>query len=114
MTVVHQARQPGPGAAMRRMIAEFDPAETDTRLEAFRAISPLLDAMPGFCRSSVFLDRARGRAVLGVIYTDHEALRASRTAGAGVREQVGQRAGAPLALRSLEEFDVTLYEAPAA
>ena len=47
VTVVHQARQPGPGAAMRRMIAEFDPAETDTRLEAFRAISPLLDAMPG-------------------------------------------------------------------
>lgn len=114
VAVVHQSREPGPTAVMRRMIAEFDPAETDARIEALRAISPMLDAMAGFCRSTVFLDRARGRVVIGAIYTDRPALEASRAAGAGAREQAGRRAGAPLALRSLEEFDVALYEVPAA
>ena len=114
VALVHQYRQPGPGATMRRMIVEFDPSETDSRMEALRALNPILDAMPGFCRASVFLDRARGRAVIGAIFADRVALEASRATAAGARERAGQQAGTPMAMRSLEEFDVALYEAPAA
>ncbi|MFC5139681.1 hypothetical protein ACFPK1_15680 [Actinomycetospora rhizophila] len=114
VALAHQVREPGPGSAMRRLVVEFDPSESDVRIEAFRAVTPSLDAIPGFCRSTLFIDRARGRAVVGSIYADRAALVAARSATAGVRERAGQHAGAPLAVRSLEEFDTVFYGAPSA
>ena len=108
---VHQARRPEAGAATRLLRLEFDPATTDQFTEAFRGITGKLDPVPGFCRAVQFVDRQRGRAVIALTYADRAALAASRSAAAGLRAEVNQKAQA-VATRSLEELDLILFDAP--
>lgn len=114
VAATHHVREPAPGAASRRMVMEFDPAETDRLVAFFNDIAPMLGSIPGFCRATVFVDRARGRSVLGTVYTDRESLTASRSAAAALRAEVAQKAAQPPAARSLEEFEVVLFEGPPA
>jgi hypothetical protein len=90
---------------------EFDPDTTDRFTEAFRGITGQLDPVPGFCRAVQLVDRRRGRAVVALTYADRAALAGSRSAGAGLRAEVNQKAPA-VATRSLEELDVILFDAP--
>lgn len=113
VAVAQVSRRPGPGAAMRRTMLEYDPADTDRLIETLRAVTPKLDPVPGFCRSTAFVDRTRGRCVIGVVYADREALSASRSPAAALRGEVTQAGGSTVARTvCLEEFDVMLFEAP--
>jgi hypothetical protein len=89
---------------------EFDPATGGEPLvKMFQETGlPKLQAIDGFAGATLFLDRAAGRASVGVLYRDRAALAASRGPQSAVRgESLGQ---VQVTLRSMEEFDVVLLE----
>ncbi|WP_035849274.1 antibiotic biosynthesis monooxygenase [Kitasatospora azatica] len=102
---VRPATLPQPGAGFRMGRLEFDPSDADLLVETFRSTAlPRFQAIPGFLGSSLFIDRAKGRATVGVVYTDRNTLAASRAAQSQARGEA--IAKARFTLRSLEEFDV--------
>jgi heme-degrading monooxygenase HmoA len=106
---VHRVRDSGEGAAMRRHVLEHEAADADRLIEAFNSRAADRESVPGFCRATVFVDRSRGRSVIGLIYADREALIGSRSVSAEVRADLSRQFEG-LSLRSLEEFDVVLTE----
>ncbi len=95
--------QPGAGFRLGRL--EFAPTDADKLVAMFKDFAlPRFQAIPGFQGSALFLDRAKGRATVGVVYADHDALVASRASQAAVRGEAISKT--PFVLRSLEEFEV--------
>ncbi|MFI0165209.1 hypothetical protein [Streptomyces sp. NPDC017095] len=100
-----QARPPRQGGGLRATRLEFDPRDADLVVDAFRAaVVPRAEALPGLSRTSLLLDRERGRAVAGVLFTDRPSLAASRAALAGVRDEASAKARVDVV--GLEEFEV--------
>ncbi|MGW7054928.1 antibiotic biosynthesis monooxygenase [Streptomyces sp. NPDC054887] len=103
--VVSPPESLGPGAGFRLVRLEFDPADTDRLVETFRdSALPGLRRIPGFAGVSLLVDRAGGRASVGAMYTDREAMAAARGAVAAVREEATSQAR--VITRSIEEFEV--------
>jgi hypothetical protein len=62
--VFHQIEHPRQGGGLRAARLEFDPRDADLVVDAFRAtVVPRAESLPGLCRTSLLLDRERGRAV---------------------------------------------------
>lgn len=100
-----QARPPRQGGGLRATRLEFDPRDADLVVDAFRAaVVPRAEALPGLSRTSLLLDRERGRAVAGVLFTDRPSLAASRAALAGVRDEASAKGRVDVV--GLEEFEV--------
>lgn len=103
--VARPPRSVGPGAWFRLARLDFDPAGTDALAEVFRDMAlPRLEALPGFEGGSLLVDRARGRASVGVVWSDRDALAASRAGVAAIRGEA--TAKAHVITRSVEEFEV--------
>ncbi|MEV4336449.1 hypothetical protein [Streptomyces sp. NPDC049590] len=103
--VFHQLARPRPGGGLRAARLEFDPRDADLVVDAFRAtVVPRAESLPGLCRTSLLLDRERGRAVAGALFADRAALAASRGAMAGVRHEASAKAHVEVV--GLEEFEV--------
>ncbi|MGW6565928.1 hypothetical protein [Streptomyces sp. NPDC054975] len=103
--VAKPPRSAGPGAWFRLARLEFDPAGTDLLVDTFRDMAlPRLDGMRGFEGGSLLVDRAKGRASVGVVWSDHDALTASRGGVAAIRGEA--TAKAHVTTRSIEEFEV--------
>ncbi|GAA2728574.1 hypothetical protein [Streptomyces nogalater] len=103
--VFHQIEHPRQGGGLRAARLEFDPRDADLVVDAFRAtVVPRAEALPGLCRASLLLDRERGRAVAGALFTDRAALAASRAAMAGARHEASAKAHVDVT--GLEEFEV--------
>ncbi|MEV8534532.1 hypothetical protein [Streptomyces sp. NPDC051211] len=108
--VARRADDIGPGAWFRLVRMEVAPSDVDLLVETFRDTAlPKLQSMPGLEGTSLLIDRATGRAAVGSIYTDHNAIAASRGAVAAVRGQA--TAKARVTTRSLEEFEVAVATA---
>ncbi|MFI6449035.1 hypothetical protein [Kitasatospora sp. NPDC050543] len=102
----------GPGAGFRLVRADFDPAQAEPLVSAFRETAlPALEAMPGFVTGALLVRRAEGRAQVGVIFADQASLAASRTPQAQARAKAVAASG--ITVRSLEEFEVVLLDRPA-
>ncbi len=107
--VFHPVRQPTAGAGLRITRVEFDPSDTDLFAETFRAsVLPRLETLPGLARASLLVDRDRGRGVVGVMFTDHETLAASRSGQAAARHEGAAKAH--VTVTGLEEFEVVFSE----
>ncbi|CAL9399370.1 MULTISPECIES: hypothetical protein [Streptomyces] len=103
--VFHQIEHPRQGGGLRAARLEFDPRDADLVVDAFRAtVVPRAESLPGLCRTSLLLDRERGRAVAGALFADRAALAASRAAMAGVRHEATAKAHVDVV--GLEEFEV--------
>ncbi|MFD0142654.1 MULTISPECIES: hypothetical protein [unclassified Streptomyces] len=103
--VARPPRSVGPGAWFRLARLEFDPAGTDALAEIFRDMAlPRLEALAGFEGASLLVDRAKGRAMVGVVWSDRDALAASRAGVAAIRGEA--TAQARVITRSVEEFEV--------
>ncbi|MEU6988935.1 hypothetical protein ABZ946_37010 [Streptomyces sp. NPDC046324] len=103
--VARPPRSVGPGAWFRLARLELDPAATDALAEVFRDMAlPRMEALSGFEGGSLLVDRARGRASVGVVWSDREALAASRAGVAAIRGEA--TAKARVITRSVEEFEV--------
>jgi heme-degrading monooxygenase HmoA len=95
----------GPGAWFRLARLEFDPGDTDLLVNFFRDVAlPRLEALTGFLGGSLLVDRAKGRASVGVVWSDRDVLAASRAGVAAIRGEAG--AQARVITRSIEEFEV--------
>jgi hypothetical protein len=105
----HRAETPQPGAGFRMSRMEFDPFDADLVAETFRGTAlERLTAIPGVIGASLFINRAAGRAAAGVVYKDHAALAASRSAQAAVRDEATGKAH--LTVRSVEEFEMVFTD----
>ncbi|MCT4351941.1 hypothetical protein M5362_02170 [Streptomyces sp. Je 1-79] len=103
--VARPPRSVGPGAWFRLARLEFDPSGTDLLVDTFRDMAmPRLEALSGFVGGSLLVDRAAGRASVGIVWNDRDALVASRGAVAAIRGDATTETR--VTTRSLEEFEV--------
>jgi heme-degrading monooxygenase HmoA len=108
--VARRAEDLGPGAGFRLVRMDVEPADIDLLVETFRNTSlPKVQKIPGLAGISLLIDRDRGRAAVGALYTDRDTLMASRGAVAAVRGEATTKARATTS--SLEEFEVLLATA---
>ncbi|MFC8447537.1 hypothetical protein [Kitasatospora sp. NPDC057223] len=102
---------PGPGSVRaplpRRRAAA--PADVDLLIETFRGTTlPRLQTLDGLISAALFVDRTRGRGMVGAIFTDRAALAASRAGQAAARGE--SAAKAHVAVTGLEEFEVVFAD----
>ncbi|MBL1083839.1 hypothetical protein JK359_18015 [Streptomyces actinomycinicus] len=103
--VVHQIRHPQQGGSLRVTRLEFDPRDGDLIVDAFRAtVVPRVESLPGLARTSLLIDRERGRALAGALFVDRSSLAASRAAMAMARHEASAKAHVDVV--GLEEFEV--------
>ncbi|MER7182860.1 hypothetical protein ABT404_25870 [Streptomyces hyaluromycini] len=103
--VFRSVQLPRAGGGMRYTRVEFDPADTDLFAETFRSSAvPRLEALPGFARCAVLVDRERGRGMVGSIFVDRASMAASRAGQAEARR--ADAAKAHVTVVGLEEFEV--------
>ncbi|TPQ23937.1 antibiotic biosynthesis monooxygenase family protein [Streptomyces sporangiiformans] len=107
--VFHPVRQPEAGAGLRVTRVEFDPSDADLFTETFRAtVIPRLETLPGLARASLLIDRDRGRGLVGALFTDREALAASRAGQSAARHEAAAKAH--VTVTGLEEFEVVFAD----
>ncbi|MEU6197739.1 hypothetical protein [Streptomyces sp. NPDC047061] len=105
VAVFHSVQLPRAGGGMRSTRVEFDPADADLFAETFRSSAiPRLEALPGFARCAVFVDRERGRGMVGSLFVDRAAMAGSRAGQAAARR--ADAAKAHVTVVGLEEFEV--------
>ncbi|MEU6867370.1 antibiotic biosynthesis monooxygenase [Streptomyces sp. NPDC046876] len=108
--VARRAEDLGPGAGFRLVRMDVEPTGIDLLVETFRDTAlPRLQQVPGLAGISLLVDRERGRAAVGALYTDRGTLAASRGPVAAVRAAATTQA--PARTTSLEEFEVLLATA---
>ncbi|MFI8384973.1 antibiotic biosynthesis monooxygenase [Streptomyces sp. NPDC085540] len=108
--VARRAEELAPGAGFRLVHMDVEPADIDLLVDTFRDTSlPRVQKVPGLAGISLLIDRDCGRAAVGALYADRNALVASRGAVAAVRGEATAKARATT--RSLEEFEVVLATA---
>ncbi|MFI8961064.1 antibiotic biosynthesis monooxygenase [Streptomyces sp. NPDC053493] len=108
--VARRADDLGPGAAFRLVRMDVEPSDIDLLIDTFRDTAlPKIEQIPGYAGISLLVDRTHGKAAVGALYTDRDALASSRSAIAGIRGEATTKARATT--RSLEEFDVLLATA---
>lgn len=87
----------------------IDPGRIDDLARLFSESGlPRMQSLSGFCGSAMLIDRARGVGSVGTLFTDRDALAASRSPQSVARREAVQRTG--MQLMCLEEFDVVLME----
>ena len=87
--VVHRDHTSGPGAWVRVSWVHVEPEQVDRLAELYRMVLlPTMVGFGGFCSASLLLDRPSGHAVSSVTFDSYQAMRATRTLAAGVREHV--------------------------
>ncbi|KAB1149794.1 hypothetical protein F7R91_02825 [Streptomyces luteolifulvus] len=107
--VFHQVRQPQAGGGLRVSRLEFDPLDTDLLADTFRAtVVPRIEALPGLARTSLLVDRQRGRGLVGALFTDRKSMAAARGAQAAARHEGAAKAH--VTVTGLEEFEVVFSD----
>ncbi|MEV5872808.1 hypothetical protein AB0L75_01015 [Streptomyces sp. NPDC052101] len=103
--VFHAGPRPLAGGGLRITRLEFAPADADLAVDTFHAgVLPRLEALPGFAGAALFLDRERGRGMVGVLFADRASLTASRAGQSAIRRE--GTAKAHVAVVALEEFEI--------
>jgi hypothetical protein len=83
-----------------------DPGRTDEMLDMYRTnLMPRIQAMPGFCSLSMFIDRESGRGVGSASFDSRASLEGTRDAARAVREQA---TGRGLDIMDVAEMDLVL------
>ncbi|HLH58620.1 MAG TPA: ester cyclase [Streptosporangiaceae bacterium] len=97
--------RPAPGAGVRLIRVDADPARLDAAIEEFRRTAvPELMERPGLCSAQLLADRGTGRCMVVLAFGDVEALAASRASGAELRARIA--AAAHVTVRSVEEYSL--------
>ncbi|MET9075871.1 hypothetical protein [Streptomyces sp. NPDC004232] len=104
-TVFPVGHRPLTGGGMRLTRLEFAPADADLVFDTFHAgVLPRLEVLPGFAGAALFLDRVRGRGLVGVLFADRAALDGSRAGQALIRHESVVKAHVDVV--ALEEFEI--------
>ena len=84
--LLHRARFVADGACARITWIRTDPARVQELMDIFRtAVLPRVEELPGFCSTSLLVDRASGRGAFAATYESREAMEGSRTAVSELR-----------------------------
>lgn len=106
IALMHRAHESGDGACARVSWLQGDPIAIDDSIDAFRAVLPTLEALPGFCSASLLLNRETGRAVSTVLYDSADAVAQTRGQANTLRTRAAQQAGAEVL--EVEEFELAV------
>lgn len=93
VALMHRDHSSIEGARARATWLQGAPASVDGSVEAFRAILPLVDQLPGFCSVSLLVNRQAGLAVSTVIYDGADTLAQTRARANDLRSQMVARTG---------------------
>lgn len=107
IAVLHRLRHTPEGAAARVTWTRVDPAMIGLQLDMFRAdVLPHIENLPGFCSTSLLVDRRTGAGALAAIYESKEALAESREPASDLRIDALKRMSTELL--DVGEFEVAL------
>lgn len=107
IAVVHRAHPAPPGACVRAVRVQVDPARMDHGVDLYRMVLlPQIAEFPGFSSASLWVDRACGHAVSSVTFDSREAMRRTRSLAAVVREGATREASGEVL--EVDEFDLVL------
>ncbi len=107
IAVLHRVHHVPDGACARVTWTSGDPADADTRVDVFRdAMLPRMEDLPGFCSTSLLIDRESGAGALAVVYDSRESLEASREMASSLRSDAAQQMRADIT--DVREFEVAL------
>ncbi len=107
IAVMHRDHYAREGACVRATWTRVDPSEADRAIDVWKlAVLPAVEALDGFCSTSLMVDRASGRSVATVTFDSREALVASRKQAARMRAGATKEARAQVL--DVREFELVL------
>jgi heme-degrading monooxygenase HmoA len=107
VAAMHRNHHTSEGSCARVTWLKGDPADLDRAVDIYKlAAVPAMEELPGFCSSSLLVDRGIGRAVSTATYDNREALEASRAQAEQIRAGTAQEARAEVL--DVAEFDLVL------
>jgi quinol monooxygenase YgiN len=105
--LLHRARFVGDRACARITWTRTDPARVQDLVDVFRMHTlPRVEELPGFCSTSLLVDRTSGDGVLAAIYESREAMEGSGRAVQGLRADTLDRSSSELV--DVTEMEVAL------
>lgn len=105
--LLHRLRHVDDGACARITWVRMDPAHVQDMVDVVRSdLLSRLEELPGFCSTSLLVDRSLGTCALAATYESRDALEQSRTAAGALRGQTLDRLQAQLV--DVVEMDVAL------
>jgi hypothetical protein len=106
VALMHRIHDSVDGARARVTWLDADPSAIDNSVEAFRTVQPMVEALPGFCSSSMLINRETGRAVGTVLYDSVDAITQTRGQADSLRGRVAQESAAEVT--EVEEFELAV------
>ncbi len=107
IAVLHRTRPAPEGACARVTWTRIDPAVLDPMLDYFRmSVLSEIEGLPGFCSTSLLVERRTGLGALATVYESRSALDESRDAASMLRSEATDRMEAELL--DVADFEVAL------
>jgi heme-degrading monooxygenase HmoA len=91
------------GDAVHARVSRYE-GDVDRLLDGFERQADLVRRLEGFGRAYLFVDRAGGRAMIVTLWDSEEALDASASRAAHLREEAAETAGATVG--SVDSYEV--------
>jgi quinol monooxygenase YgiN len=109
IAVMHRVHHARDDSCARVTWSRIDPGQVDRMIDTFRtSFVPRLDHVPGFCSVSMLIDRQSGMGSLTAVYTDRQAMEASRQRVSGMRDEF--RTQMNMDITEVAEFELVLHE----
>jgi heme-degrading monooxygenase HmoA len=107
VAVLHRVRRTGRDACARVTWMRTEPLESDRQIDIFRlGIVPKLEVLPGFCSTSLLVDRECGLGAAAVIYENRQAMLEAEREADHLRADAVRMIGAEVV--EVAAFDVAL------
>lgn len=107
IAVLHRTRHAPDGACARVTWTRIDPSVVDPMLDYFRmSVLHEIEGLPGFCSTSLLIDRSSGIGALATVYESRQALDASRDAASMLRSEATDKMEAELI--DVADFEMAL------
>lgn len=105
--MLHRAHHAHAGSCVRATWCRLDPARLDAAIDTFKlGTLPQIEDLPGFCSTTLMINRSTGRCVVTVGYDSRDAMDQSREPGSAIRAQTAQESG--MEIIEVGEFDLEL------
>lgn len=107
IAVLHRMRPVPEGAWARVVWTRTEPGVVEAMLDVFRMlVLPQVEDLPGFCSTSLLVDRRTGRGALATTYDSRDAMVESRDTAMGLRVDATSRTSAQVL--DVAELEVAL------
>jgi heme-degrading monooxygenase HmoA len=109
IAMMHRKHEAPDGAVTRVVWGESDPARADDNMNTVRTMSlPRMEALPGFCSMSLFVDRETGRSAMVTTYDSREDMERATDQAMMIRQEATESMG--VRVTDVAEFDLVLHQ----